>query len=107
MGTGHAHNDYLHVAVQTGILGLLSWLAIWITFFYYGFKHTKDETRNKDDRIITSGIMLSISGILVAALFQCYFVDLENSILWWVLIGTALQILNKKTNSRIKEIPNR
>ena len=32
-GFGHLHNEMFNVAVQLGIVGLLSFLVIWILFF--------------------------------------------------------------------------
>ena len=99
--TSHAHNDYLHMAVQGGILAFLSWIAIWTRFYYDSFTYLNKNTDRQSINYIVSSAILSLSGILTAALFQCYFVDLENSILWWVLVGTSMQVLiqnNKQTN---------
>jgi len=98
---GHAHNDYLHILVQSGILGLITWLMIWIAFFKQGITYVYLQKRESSDTPIVKGSVLAIAGILVAALFQCYFVDLENSILWWVLVATAIQIFNQD-----KEVEN-
>ena len=96
--TSHAHNDYLHMAVQGGSITLFSWLAIWISFYYYSFKSLKKMSSVKQISITINATILALAGILTAALFQCYFVDLENSILWWVLVATAMQVLIQKNH---------
>ena len=92
--SGHAHNDYLHMMVQGGVISLIAWMSIWVTFFYSSINFIKHAVSVKD-RNIVSGIILSISGIMIAALFQCYFVDLENSILWWMLVAASVQVFNQ------------
>jgi putative inorganic carbon (HCO3(-)) transporter len=96
--SGHAHNDYLHMAVQGGLAGLVTWLLIWIALFRYSYEYLITKFEDLKNTKLISAITLSIAGILVAALFQCYFVDLENSILWWVLVATAIQIFNQDKN---------
>ena len=96
----HPHNDFLLVLVQSGIPGLVAWLMIWIVFFKRSFKFIYKQEIESSDTLIVKGAVLAIAGILVAALFQCYFVDLENSILWWVLVATAIQIFNQDKSSK-------
>jgi O-antigen ligase len=99
---GHAHNDFINVTVLNGIIGLAAWLAMWIAWFYFAVKaFSKNLWKDADKKIILSAI-LGISGILVAALFQCFFTDLENNIFWWFLGATALQII-VQSGKRIDE----
>ena len=35
------------------------------------------------DRKVLAGSILGITGIMLAAVFQCYWTDLENNIAWW------------------------
>jgi O-antigen ligase len=41
----HAHNQYLHLAAGTGILGLLSYLLIWFFFLKLNLTTTQMPTR--------------------------------------------------------------
>ncbi len=90
--TGHAHNDYLHMAVQGGIITLLLWLSVWIVFFYYSLRFIGRNTSDNENSITVSAVVLAIAGIMIAAFFQCYFVDLENAILWWTLVAISIQV---------------
>jgi len=99
--TGHAHNDYLHVAVQSGLPSMLVWISIWILFFVYGSKYLRTTPTDRTDRMIVISAVLAIAGILTASLTQCYFFDMENNILWWVIVATTLQVIiqsDKNTN---------
>jgi len=89
--TGHPHNDYLNLAAASGILGLLAWLVMWGSWFYYSIKTYRNSFATFPDRPILLGIILSLVSIMVAAFFQCYYTDLENNICWCFLAILGLQ----------------
>ena len=78
----HAHNDFLNVAANAGILTLLAWLAIWGEWFVSALRAMRI-AGDAFEKSVIWGALLAISGILFAALFQCYYTDLENNIVWW------------------------
>ena len=83
--TGHAHNDYLNLAAQSGFLALLAWISFWGLWLYYSIKAFKTTASRTQDAGILLSAMFGITAILVAAIFQCYYTDLENNICWWFL----------------------
>ncbi len=93
---GHAHNDYINKAVISGLIGLITWLAMWVTWFIYMVRVYIRLPENDDDKKIVLGTILALSGILIAALFQCYYTDLENNIVWWFMAAWGLQISLQK-----------
>ena len=99
--TGHAHNDYLHIAVQSGLPSLAVWMAIWIYFFVLCKRCFSAPNLDKTDRMLVTGAVLALAGILTGSLTQCYFFDLENNILWWVFVATTLQIVLPFENKRV------
>ena len=87
----HAHNDYLNLAANSGIPALLGWIWLWVIWFrqcWTGFSNSQTELLNRQ---IIAGAMLAIAGILFAALFQCYYTDLENNIFWWLVAVLGYQ----------------
>ena len=94
--TGHAHNDYLNTAVNSGIVGFIAWVAVWISWFYYTIKSFQSQLLSPENLAITVGAVFAISGIMVAALFQCYYTDLENNIFWWFMAASSLLVLNRE-----------
>ncbi len=93
---GHAHNDYLNKAVISGLVGLITWLAMWVAWFIYMVHVYVKLPERDDDKKIVLGTILAISGILLAAFFQCYYTDLENNIMWWFMAALGLQISLQK-----------
>jgi O-antigen ligase len=97
---GHAHNDYLNVAVLNGISGLITWIGMWIAWFYYSVRAYRLPERTDFEKIILLSAMLGVGGILIAAFFQCYYTDLENNIFWWFVASMALQIIIQPPKNR-------
>lgn len=93
---GHAHNDYLNTAVYGGFIGLLAWLGIWISWLYYAIKkYIQLYSESIDKKILLAGI-LGLAGILFASVFQCYYTDLENNLLWWFILSLGATIIVKQ-----------
>jgi len=93
---GHSHNDYLNTAVYGGIIGLLTWLGMWIAWFYFAIKkYIKIKSDSIEKTILLAGI-LGLAGILFAAGFQCYYTDLENNLLWWFILTASISIFIQK-----------
>ena len=73
---------------------------MWVTWFIYMVRVYIRLPEDDDDKKIVLGTMLALSGILIAALFQCYYTDLENNIVWWFMAAWGLQISLRKRASR-------
>jgi O-antigen ligase len=100
----HAHNDYLNLAANAGILTLLGWLAIWGEWFAAAIRAIKISSDNFE-RSVVWGTLLSMSGILFAALFQCYYTDLENNIVWWFVAILGYQSSQILLHNKKGELP--
>jgi O-antigen ligase len=90
--TCHPHNDFLNVAVNSGLLGLAAYLSIWAVFLYSGVKSVLKK-RGSGCRMQIGGIV-AIVALLFASLFQCYYTDAEvNMLIMFVLgLSTVLQL---------------
>jgi len=88
---GHPHNDFLNVAVNSGLIGLVSFLIIWVIFFKNILKRYY-YSLNKENLILNLklGSAFAVSGFLIAGLFQCFYTDLETGILWWFFTALAM-----------------
>jgi len=85
---GHSHNDYLNIAVNSGIPALLVWLSAWTSWFVYTLKRYFSSEGEEKQHML--GSVLAITAIGFAAIFQCYYTDLENNIVWLFFTGIAL-----------------
>jgi putative inorganic carbon (HCO3(-)) transporter len=82
---GHAHNDFLNVAVDAGIIGLIPFVWLWITI-WRNLKKKHDQTEDKSNKFMLKSGLVITSAYLVAAQFQCYYFDaIDFMILFFVL----------------------
>jgi O-antigen ligase len=92
--TCHPHNDYLNVAVNSGLLGLLAYLWIWVAFFRSTFRSVRRGEGRTFVQAAQMAGMATITGFLVAGLFQCYYTDAEVNMLLMFVLGSTV-ILNR------------
>ncbi len=86
---GHSHNDYLNTAVNSGVFAAFAWMAMWF-YWCYSARKTYLTTTDPLQKRLLLGSLMGIIGILFAALFQCYYTDLENNIFWWFLAALGV-----------------
>ncbi|OGC90216.1 MAG: hypothetical protein A2142_08510 [candidate division Zixibacteria bacterium RBG_16_48_11] len=91
------------MAATSGVPALAAWLSIWLSWFYLAFRRIKSDSMTDPDRSHLLGCILAISAVLVAAVFQCYYTDLENNICWSLLTILGVQIILGKDTSDLEE----
>jgi putative inorganic carbon (hco3(-)) transporter len=102
----HAHNIYLQLLIETGILGLLSFIALKIHLF----KETVVVILNKKIDMayknhIIAGIA-SIFGLLVVALVEYIWHDHRIMLIYWLMVGLVIATLrNAKEALRSSSSP--
>ena len=83
-----AHNEYLQLWAELGIIGLAIFLWLIIAYFNYGIRYLKKE---KDEQ--RQGIMIGLMGAVVAFLVHSFFwfpLHLTTNVsLLWLFIGLA------------------
>ena len=90
----HPHNDSLMVWVQSGIIGLIAFWLMWITYFrnlWKGFKRLRKTPNSETHWLIRAGTWGAIT-ILIAGFFQCYYIDAEVASIFWVLIAMSASL---------------
>ncbi|KPL00278.1 MAG: hypothetical protein AMJ90_08600 [candidate division Zixibacteria bacterium SM23_73_2] len=99
---GHAHNDFLNVAVNAGIIGFFAFLWIWIVavkFFKEKYQKYKDR---KIKPLILAGLV-SVLAFLLASQFQCYYTDAEDNMILFFIIGLAVAAEIHSTKTKAKK----
>jgi len=91
-----AHNEYLQLWAELGIVGLAIFLWFMIAYFYRGIKYLKKE-KNEYLQGIVIGLMASVMAVLVDALFGFPFHLPATIVLFWLAIGLTMVIT--KANS--------
>lgn len=85
----HLHNNVIQILAERGVIGLSSWLAIWVAFFYQAWQAyrslsppsdnvaTQLPRHNNQRRALLLGSMASVIGFIVAGGFEHNFGDVE------------------------------
>jgi O-antigen ligase len=86
--TGHVHNTPLQILVERGVLGLATWLAIWIVFYWRaaGLLRALDASQTRE-RALVAGSVAAVTGFLVAGLSEYNFGDSEVVMVAWAVMA--------------------
>jgi O-antigen ligase len=94
---GASHNDYLQMAVETGIQGLISFILI----IYYIFKSLV-YVRNDiiyDYKVLYEGIVASF----ISVVFYLNFINAYNTLILWFILGISVyfeRIIREEKNRK-------
>jgi len=88
-GTPYAHNCYLQMAAETGIIGLVSFLTILALFFYKGIKILTNKKMSFSFYILLA-ILASVLGYSVQMGLDTNFYSLDLGMLFWLLLGAGV-----------------
>jgi O-antigen ligase len=83
---GHAHNHLLQTALDLGILGLIGYLAVWITAFYMLYQIWVSATQYWY-RAIALACLSSLVAYFVYGMFDTVALGAKPAFLFWMLLG--------------------
>lgn len=98
--TGHAHNMYLDILLDTGLIGLMFFLGFFLFYLRKYLIHVKKLDLLIEDREMLYGVIVSIICFLIAGMTgRSFFPTLPNYPIWLALaIGSVIIKLNKRTS---------
>ena len=90
----NAHNDYLHIGAEVGIVGLAVFL--WIIFAFY--KNTLIgllKAQNRERIFLLIGFIGGVTALLVHSLFSFPFHVIQNGMLFWLILGLSVVVIKR------------
>jgi len=90
------HNNIIQLLVDTGILGLATWLSIWVAYFLAIYKKWNKKTINSIPKGLGIGSLAAVLGFLAGGMFETNFYDSEVVMLLYFIMGLALAETSKK-----------
>ena len=92
----HAHNEYLHVLAERGILGLVSLLglfgsfAVWLRRRWMASADVADSGGSLDRRTLTAGFLGGLAASLAHALLSFNLHDPTSALHFWLFAGLVV-----------------
>jgi hypothetical protein len=91
--TAHAHNNFLQIWVDAGLIGLGAFLALFWAMLRLGWQAYRSLPESVESlRGVALGGLLSIIGFLVGGLTQYNFGDAEVVIVMWATAGLLMRM---------------
>ncbi|MBI5404057.1 MAG: O-antigen ligase family protein [Ignavibacteriae bacterium] len=102
--TKYAHNNYLQLAAEAGVVGLIIFLCIILELYKISYNYLK---QNRD--YISLGLLAAVSAFLMHSFIDFDFFIPEVAFHWWVIIGlltARMQTIPQevKLNKNIKAV---
>jgi O-antigen ligase/tetratricopeptide (TPR) repeat protein len=91
----HAHNEYLEIWAEMGLLGLVVFLWLAVSFF----RHTLRNLKEGREGLIALGLISGIAGVLVDSLFSSSMRFTGPAFTFWFLFGLAVATTGPKEAS--------
>lgn len=95
----HLHNNFLQLAAERGLLGLMAWLWLLVKLSYDYYQMSKRTSfRDKRSYPLVAAIS-SLVALLIAGLFEYNFGDSEVIMLWFFILTAPYVVDQVKTRS--------
>lgn len=86
---GHAHNNFLHILAENGIVGFIGFIGMYSYILFYLYR------RGREGNTVALGVFLATIALLIQGLTEYNFGDSAVIRMFWFLLGLAV------ANSRI------
>jgi len=110
--TGHIgrirgmHNNFIQLAVDTGIFGLSAWLWIWFCFYRLLYRQAKDPQSDPKELWITFGSAAAVISFLVGGVFESNLYDSEVVMVLYLIMALPFAGLQNKVCQKAGVSPN-
>ena len=88
----HVHSNPLQIAVDTGIIGLLSWCFIWVAYLRLLFIKYQRMGRGHPHEWVILGSTSVVLGFLTAGMFENTFYDSEISMVLYFIMALPMAL---------------
>ena len=81
------HNNFIQLAVDTGILGLATWIGIWLCFYRLLYKQAKNLKSHQTESWIVFGSAAAGLAFLAGGCFESNFYDSEVAMVLYFIMA--------------------
>jgi O-antigen ligase/tetratricopeptide (TPR) repeat protein len=97
----HAHNEYLEIWSEMGLIGLGIFLWFIIGFFFHAIRYLRGR---KEKGMVMTGLLSGIMGVLIDSFFSTSMRFTGPPFVFWLLIGLSVAMTMPKVTPTIPEI---
>jgi len=97
----NAHNEYLQIASELGIVGLLAFL--WIIWAFYSKLSNLEKKIGEEDKFYLIAFVASSVAILTHSIVSFPFRVIQNGLLFWLMLALTDVMIRQKGFAEIKE----
>ena len=102
------HNNFMQLAVDTGILGLTAWLGIWVCFFRLLHQRAEALRRDHHECWVIFGSAAVVVAFILGGFFETNFYDSEVAMLLYFIMALPIAGCYEKSptnlNSELSKI---
>lgn len=91
--TTQVHNEYFHIWVETGLIGLILFLCL---IFIILIGNRRKERKGDFDEILLSGCIAGISAVLIDNIFSTNLRNPSTAMYFWFLLGISAGYIRNK-----------
>lgn len=101
---GHAHNHLLQAGLDLGILGLISYLGIWLLSFGLLYKSWQPLKKHPQHALII-GISGSLAAGWLFGMLDAIALGARPGFIWWLLLAVAVALFDQAMRLRPSDSP--
>ena len=100
----HTHSLYMQITAETGIVSLIVFIVICLSYFSLVFAYIK-KAPGMHNRVVSIGFLCGIFAFLVQSFTDYTWYNYRVYLFFWIMLGFAMAVLNLcKDNDRRKYI---
>lgn len=97
-GVGGWHNEYLQIYLESGILGLVTFLWLLFSIFYWGIKKMKSGSTENNKFDLTFAVLAGLSMFYFNSITGGFLLDPISKVLFFFLLALECILINSQMN---------
>lgn len=94
-------NDYLRALGETGLLGLLSFMLIFVCYFRVAIRFVRDKAFPIAERTLVIGCLAAMLGFFANAVFIDVFEASKLAVMFWLFIGIVYGVISNRLKGNL------
>jgi len=94
------HNNFIQLAVDTGLFGLVSWISIWVVYFMTLYRRLISMEGDFAFRRDAMASAAAVIGFLVAGFFETNLYDSEVSMLFYFIMALPFTVSQQEPKEK-------